>query len=121
MSATIAPPQSGETFFMAVAEEPKYALTRQQFIDVIDEVLETMGAHFRDYEQDRLREFAANAQQVAFGSWNLKPGCPLQQTSMCVTRNQVDSVFSLFIEHFDATMRKQWGLGPYDDGQVTIL
>ena len=98
-----------------------YALTRQDFVDLMERVLTIMGDHFRDYEQERLREFARDAKQVAFGTWALKPGCPLQQTGMCTSVNQVDSVFELFIKYFDIEMRKLWGRGPYDSAIVTIL
>lgn len=98
-----------------------YTLTRQQFIDVIERVLEIMGAHFRDYEQERLRDFALHAQAVTFGTWEAKPGCPLQQTGMCTTMDRMDSVFELFIEHFDATMRRQWALTCCTSGLVKII
>lgn len=98
-----------------------YTLTRQQFIDVIERVLEIMGAHFRDYEEERLREFARNAQAVTFGTWEAKPGCPLQQTGMCTTIDRMDSVFELFIDHFDGLMRQQWGLNYPASGSAKII
>lgn len=102
-------------------ERAAYTLTRQQFIDLIERVLEIMGAHFRDYEEERLREFARNVQVVTFGSWNDKPGCPLQQTGMCTTIDRMDSVFELFIDHYDGLMRQQWGLRWPKSGSVKII
>ena len=104
-----------------VDDEVGFSLTRPEFIDVIERVLSVMGAHFEEYERERLREFAQRVSKVTFGSWSLKPGCPLQQTGMCTSSARQDSVHELFIEHFDFTMRKLWGLGTYDQGVVTIL
>lgn len=99
----------------------KYTLTRQQYIDVIERVLNVMGAHFREYERERLRDFAFNVSRVTFGSWKLKPGCPLQQTDMCTSSARLDSVTTLFVDHYDAAMRELWGLSRYDQGIVTII
>ena len=121
MSAIIEAPPESEKFYMTIeAAGYGYTLTREQFIDVIEQTLSIMGAHLHEYERDDLRKFALNAQQVSFGSWNREPGCPLQQCKLADIPG-VSTDHELFTEHFDRIMCEQWGLDISGQGTATIL
>lgn len=121
MTTLVGLPQVKEAQIKGLDPVLGFTLTRQQFVDVIDDVLETMGAHFHSHEREALREFAKTAKRVSFGSWARMPGCPLQQTHLCDGASRSNSVFDLFTEHFDSAMAQQYDLGSLSEGVVEIV
>lgn len=104
--------------------EPTFALHREDFEQLLDDVLTehaSYNQHLDSFSREQLLEQARQAKRVAFGTWEAKVGCPLQQVGICADASDLDDATQNFIWIFDDRMREQFGLDSNASGVVTIL